>query len=299
MTRAATLNLAVLGFSLMALASPVQAAETDVVAKVGKQSITEGDLNRAAAELGEQFRALPPPQRKLAVLSALIDIKSLAQEAERAKLQDDPAIKGRIAFERERTLHNAYFQREAVDAIKDSELKARYDKELAKLKPVEEIHARHILVKTKEEADGIIKELDGGADFQALAKARSSGPSAAEGGDIGFVGPEQMPPAFGKAAYALAVGKYTETPVETPFGWHVIQLIEKRAQPQPAFDKVKDKILEVMMREKYTALVQSARSRLKVVYVDPAMKAQADAMEKAMSQGGLGPSSAPAPKPAP
>lgn len=285
MIRSIPLHLAVLGVSLIALGSGAFAADTDVVAKVGKQSITVADLRLAAADLGGEFAKLPPEQRKLAVLSALIDIKSLAQEAEKAKVQDDPAVKSRIAFLRERALHNAYFQKQAVDGIKDEELKARYDREVAKLKPVEELHARHILVKTKEEADGVIKELDGGADFLTLAKSHSSGPSGPDGGDLGFFGPGQMVPAFEKAAYALGLGKYTETPVETQFGWHVIQVLEKRPQPQPAFDQVKDQIRQIVMREKYMALVQKARDELKVVYVDPAMKSQVDAMEKAMSQG--------------
>lgn len=290
MTRSLSLNLAAIALATMAFGAAAQAAGTDVVAKVGKQAITEDDLNRAAAELGEQFGKLPPGQRKLAVLSALIDIKSLAQEAEKAKMQDDPSVKSRIAFLRERALHNAYFQKEAVDAIKDSELKARYDKEIVKLKPVEELHARHILVKTKEEAQAIIKQLDGGADFLTLAKANSSGPSGPDGGDLGFFGPGQMVPAFEKAAYGLEVGKYTQTPVETQFGWHVIQLIEKRAQPKPTFDQVKDQIREVVMREKYMSLVQAARDQLKVVYVDPEMKKQVEQMEKAMAEGGQAPS---------
>lgn len=285
MIRFIPLTPVVLGLALLAFGAPARAADSDVVAKVGKESITVGDLNLAAADLGEQFGKLPPEQRRLAVLSAVIDIKSLAQQAEKARIQDDPAVKTRIAFLRERALHNAYFQKQAVSAIKDDELKQRYDREVAKLKPVEELHARHILVKTREEADGVIRDLKAGGDFLALAKAHSSGPSGPEGGDLGFFGPGQMVPAFEKAAYALDVGKYTETPVETQFGWHVIQVLEKRAQPQPAFDQVKDQIRQVVMREKYMALVQKARDQLKVVYSDPALKTQVDALEKAMSNG--------------
>ncbi|RYE74118.1 MAG: peptidylprolyl isomerase, partial [Hyphomicrobiales bacterium] len=256
MTRIITLLLAATSLSLAGMALPASAADTDVVAKVGTQSITEGDLTLAAGDLGEQFEKLPPEQRKLAVLSALIDIKSLAQEAEKTDIEKDPVVQARIAFLRERALHNAYFQKQGVDGIKDEELKARYDAELAKLKPVEEVHARHILVKTKEEAEAVIKELDGGADFMTLAASKSAGPSGPEGGDLGFFGPGQMVPPFEKAAYALEVGKYTEAPIETQFGWHVIQVTEKRPQPQPSFDDVKDQVRQVLMREKYMAIVQ-------------------------------------------
>ncbi|WP_244488152.1 peptidylprolyl isomerase [Aureimonas sp. Leaf454] len=277
---------------LLAAVPAARAADADVVAKVGSQSITEGELKLAEADLGEQFGKMPPEQRKLAVLSALIDIKSLAQEAEKAKIGDDPAVKARVAFLRERALHNAYFQKTGVDAITDAELKARYDAEVAKIKPVEEIHARHILVKTKDEALAVIKELDGGADFMTLAASKSSGPTGPEGGDLGFFGPGQMVPPFEKAAYALPVGTYTKEPVETQFGWHVIQVTEKRPQPQPAFDQVKEQVRQVVMREKYMEIVQKAREALKVEYVDPAMKGQVEAMEKAMSEGAVAPDGA-------
>jgi peptidyl-prolyl cis-trans isomerase C len=292
MTRTIKLLLAATSLSFASLALPALAADTDVVAKVGSQSITEADLALASADLGEQFEKLPPEQRRLAVLSALIDIKSLAQEAEKTDIQNEPAVKNRIAFLRERALHNAYFQKQGVDSIKDEELKARYDAEVAKLKPVEEIHARHILVKTKEEAEAVVKELDGGADFMTLAASKSAGPSGPEGGDLGFFGPGQMVPPFEKAAYALELGTYTKVPVETQFGWHVIQVTEKRPQPQPSFDDVKEQVRQVLMREKYMAIVQKARDELKVEYVDPAVKTAVEAMEKSMANGGPAPGEA-------
>lgn len=285
MTRSIQGLLAASSLTLLAMMIPAQAADGDIVAKVGDQAITEGDLNLAAVDLGEQFAKLPPEQRKLAVLSALIDIKSLAQEAEKAKIGDDPVVKSRIAFLRERALHNAYFERQGVEGIKDEELKARYDAEIAKITPIEEVHARHILVKTKEEADAVIKELEGGADFMTLAASKSSGPSGPEGGDLGFFGPGQMVPPFEKAAFALAVGTYTKEPVETQFGWHVIEVTEKRPQPQPSFDDVKDQVRQVVMREKYMAIVQQARAEQKVEYVDPKLKVQVEAMEKSMATG--------------
>ncbi|MBC8131117.1 MAG: peptidylprolyl isomerase [Rhizobiaceae bacterium] len=285
MTRSITLLLAATALSLSGLLAPVLAADGDVVAKVGGETITEGDLNLAAGDLGEQFAKLPPEQRKLAVLSALIDIKSLAQQAEKADIGEDPVVKSRIAFLRERALHNAFFEKQGVSAITDAELKARYDAEVAKIAPVEEVHARHILVKTKDEALAVVKELDGGADFMTVAASKSSGPSGPEGGDLGFFGPGQMVPPFETAAFALAIGTYTKEPVETQFGWHVIQVTEKRQQPQPAFDEVKDQVRQVVMREKYMEIVQKARTEQTIEYVDPKMKVQVEAMEKSMATG--------------
>lgn len=280
--------------TLPGLVAPAFAADKDVIAKVGSQEITQSDLDLATADLGQQFAQLPPEQQKLAVLSALVDISALSQEAKKSGLQNDPKVKAQIDFLRERALHNAYFEKNGVDKITDAELKARYDAEIAKVKPVEEVHARHILVKTKEEAEDIIKKLDGGADFEKLAKETSTGPSGPQGGDLGFFGPGQMVPAFEKAAFALKPGEYTKEPVQTQFGWHVIKVDGKRQQPAPTFDQVKDQIRQLMMREKYMDMVQDARKSLGVTYVDEKMKAQVEAMEKAMTDGSADGASTPA-----
>ncbi|WP_062113029.1 peptidylprolyl isomerase [Aureimonas sp. AU40] len=263
--------------------APAPIPPETVLAKVGSQEITEADLQAASADLAGQFGQLPPEQQRLAVLSALIDIKALAEKAEAAKLGDEPDVARRIAFLRERALHNAYFEKNGISAITDVELKARYDAEVASMKPVEEIHAKHILVPTKEEAEAAIKELDAGKDFDAVAAEKSTGPTGPQGGDLGFFGPGQMVPAFEEAAFKLEPGSYTKEPIQTQFGWHVIKVLEKRKQQPPAFDEVKDQVRQIVMREKYIAMVQAAREEEKVSYVDPALKGQVEAMEKAMS----------------
>ncbi|WP_182085164.1 peptidyl-prolyl cis-trans isomerase [Aureimonas sp. ME7] len=263
--------------------APAPVSPDTVLVTVGAAKITEGDLEAAAADLGAQFAQLPPEQRRLATLAALIDIKALAQKGEAEKLGDDPETARRIAFLRERALHNAYFEKTGIAAITDDELKARYDEEVKALKPVDEIHAKHILVPTKEEADAAIKELDAGKDFDAVAAEKSTGPTGPQGGDLGFFGPGQMVPAFETAAFALQPGTYTKEPIQTQFGWHVIEVLEKRPQQPPAFEQVKDQVRQVVMREKYVEIVQGARDEEKVEYQDPALKAQVETLEKAMS----------------
>ncbi|MBC6717122.1 peptidylprolyl isomerase [Aurantimonas sp. DM33-3] len=265
-----------------AFGTTARAADEDVVARVGSEEITERDLKAAAAEVGEQFARLPADQRKLAVLSALIDIKVLARQAEAETLQDDPEVAAQIDFLRERTLHNAYFARNGVANITEEELKARFDKEVAAMPATEEVHARHILLKTEEEAKAVIGKLDGGADFVELAKESSTGPSGPEGGDLGFFSAGQMVPEFEKVAFTMEPGTYTKEPVQTQFGWHVIKVEEKREAPKPEFDAVKDQVRQVVLREKYMGLVQKARDELPVEYVDPAMKSQVEALEKSM-----------------
>ncbi len=272
--------------------APAQAEPVDpaaVVARVGGSEITEGDLAAALADLGPQFAQLPPEQGRIAVLAALIDIRSLSLEAQEAGLENDPLVERRIAFLRDRALHNAYFEQEGVEAITDEELRTRYDTEIAAMapaEPTEEVNARHILVATREEAEAIIDELDGGADFAELATERSSDPGSGQrGGDLGWFGPGQMVPAFETAAFALEPGSYTQEPVESQFGWHVIQTTEKRtAEPAepPAFEDVSEQVRQVVLRERYIEIVRAAREELDVEYVDPQIQSQIEAMEAAM-----------------
>ncbi|PRD40945.1 peptidylprolyl isomerase [Phyllobacterium phragmitis] len=257
-----------------------------VLATVNGETITQGEVDQASNDLDPQFSRLPDEQRRLAALAALIDIKALATQGKAEKLDQTDAFKQRMAFLNDRALHNEYFKKEIVDKITDADVHARYDKEIAATPPKNEIRARHILVKTKEEAEAIIKKLDGGAKFEDLAKESSTDGSAAQGGDLGYFGQGQMVPEFEKAAFALEPGSYTKEPVKTQFGFHVIKLEDKRTQQPPAFDQVKDQVRSVIMRERYVDLVKKLRDGLKVTYADPATE---KAMKQANGEGEAAP----------
>lgn len=252
-------------------------SEDAVVAKIGDKPITERDLALATADLGEQFAQVPEENRKAAILNALIDVKLLAAKGEAAGIEKEPAFVARMKFLRERALHNAYFQENALNKVTDEEVKARYDKEVAAMPPQQELHAMHILVKTKEEADKIIADLNSGKDFTELAKANSTDPSAAQnGGDLGFFSKGQMVPEFEAAAFALKDGEYTKTPVQTQFGFHVIKKVEERNVPAPEFKDVEAQVRQLVVREKYSALVEEARKGVTIEVMDPNLKKQID-----------------------
>jgi peptidyl-prolyl cis-trans isomerase C len=244
-----------------------------VVATVNGQQITEADLMLAEADLDQQFSRLPPEQRRAAALSAIIEIRLLASEAEAKGLDKDPEFARRMAFLQQRALHSAVVDQEVSAKITDEEIRKRYDTEMSNTPPVNEVKARHILVKTKEEADAIIKQLDAGGDFEKLANENTTDPSGkATGGDLGYFGPGQMVPEFEKAAFALDVGAYSKQPVQSQFGFHVIKVEDKRAQQPPAFDQVKDQIRSLLLRENYFALVKSLRGAAKVDIADAELK---------------------------
>lgn len=260
--------------------APAPSPDT-VVGTVNGQPITEGDLALALADLDPQFSRLPPEQRRAAAMSAIIEIRLLSAKAAEEGLDKTPDFQRRIEFLRQRTLHSALVDADVAKKITDEEIRARYDQEVANTPPVNEVKARHILVKTKEEALDIIKQLDGGADFEKLANEKTNDPSGkASGGDLGWFGPGQMVPEFEKAAFALNAGEYTKEPVQTQFGWHVIKVDDKRVKQPPAFEQVKDQVRSILLREKYFALVKSIRDAATVEIADPDLKSGVEQIEK-------------------
>ena len=252
-----------------------------VVATANGKPITEADLTLAENDLDPQFSRLPPEQRRAAALSAVIEIRLLSDKAAADGIDKQPDFQRRMEFLRQRALHSALVESEVAAKVTDAEIQARYDTEMANTPPVNEVHARHILVKTKEEADAIIKQLDGGAKFEDLANQHTTDPSGkTTGGDLGYLAAGQMVPEFEKAAFALEPGSYTKQPVQSQFGFHVIKVEDKRAQQPPAFDQVKEQFRSLVLRDKYFAMVKSLRDAAKVDITDPALKTAVDAMDK-------------------
>jgi len=294
MSRYNKLAAAVAFAAIVAFQAPAFAADA-VVAKVGNLEIHQSELDLAISNLDPQLAQLPDDQKKVAALSAAIDVKLLAKDALAEKLQDTPDFKTRMAYLQDRELHNAYFKKHVVDVVTDAEVKARYDKEVAALPKQEEVHARHILVKTEDEAKEVIKELDAGKDFAAVAKEKSTDPNKSDGGDLGYFQRGRMVKEFDDAAFSLPVGTYSKTPVKTDFGFHVIKVEDKRDAPPPPFDQVKDQVKQLVMRDKYLDLLKQAKTASKVEISDPALaKAYADA-DKQQQQPDAAPAAADAP----
>ncbi|WP_136658427.1 peptidylprolyl isomerase [Nitratireductor sp. XY-223] len=245
-----------------------QEGEDKVIATVGGKPVYQSELTFAETDLDPQFSRLPAEQRTAAALSALLDIKLMAQQAENSGLGKDEAFQRRLDFLRDRALHNEFFKTRVVDGLTDEAVRERYDKEVAATPPEQEVKARHILVDSEEQAKAVIVELDGGKDFIELAKEKSTGPSGPQGGDLGYFTRGRMVPEFEEAAFALETGAYTKEPVKTQFGWHIIKVEDKRDTPPPSFEQVADQIRRVLLQEEYLALLQEARDAVKVEVTD-------------------------------
>ncbi|MFK0385460.1 peptidylprolyl isomerase [Agrobacterium sp. NPDC090273] len=276
---AAAVIVATLGLQL-----PVFAQEDAVVAKVGDLEIHQSELDLAMSNLDPQLAQLPDEQKKVAALSGAIDVKLLVKNASAEGLEKTDDFKKRMAFIQDRELHNAYFRKHVVDSVTNEEVKARYDKEVASLPQEEEAHARHILVATEDEAKEVIKQLDSGQDFAEIAKEKSTDSNKDEGGDLGWFGKGRMVPEFEEAAFGLEKGAYTKTPVKTQFGFHVIKLEDKRIAPPPAFEQVEPQVRQLVMRDKYVALIEKAKADQKVEIMDEALKKGYDEASKEQQQ---------------
>lgn len=259
--------------AFIGLQSHVLAQDADtVVAKVGKLEITQSELDLAIANLDPQLAQLPDEQKKVAALSGSIDVKLLAGNAEGEGLKDDAEFQKRMQFVADRELHNLYFKKHVVDAVTEDEVKARYEKEIAALPKQEEVNARHILVKTEEEAKAIIADLDAGKDFIELAKEKSTDPNKSEGGDLGYFSKGRMVPEFEEAAFAMEKGAYSKIPVQTQFGFHVIKVEDKRDAAPPAYETVAQQVRQLVMRDKYLEIIEKAKAEQPVEILDEALR---------------------------
>lgn len=269
--------LAVSFVALTLGSASLSAAEPDdVVAKVGDAVITEADIAFAAQDLGQELQRFPPAQWRQLLLDVMIDMELLAQAAKKDGLDQDSDFQKQLEFLEMRALRNAYLGQKINGSISEDDVAAAYEKEFADFEGEEEINARHILVKDKTEAEAIIKELDGGADFAELAKEKSTGPSGPNGGDLGYFSKGQMVPPFEEAVFALEPGAYSKEPVETQFGWHVIKLEDKRLQEKPALETVADNLRQQLMRERYDARMAELKDEYAVEILDDKLAASDD-----------------------
>jgi peptidyl-prolyl cis-trans isomerase C len=237
--------------------APVE--EKDAVAIVNGVPISRLALDYVKAEIarGNPDAKIDIPEDKL--IEELISRELLKQEALQKQLPRQPEVAERVRYTQRAVLSQA----DVEDFLKthpltEEQLKAEYDRLVGAMNQ-NEYKARHILVKEREKAEEVIKQLDQGKDFSELAKKYSIDPAASQGGDLGWFVPQQMVQPFADAVIGLEKGQYTKQPVETQFGWHVILLEDTRQKTPPPFEQVKPQI-EMMLKRK---LVQEHLNELK------------------------------------
>lgn len=247
-------------FSVSLASASVFAADDPVVATVNGQSVFKSEVVAAHALLPQQLRTVPFDALFDTLVRLVTDRKILAAEARKQNLHELDELKIRLRMLEEQLLERALMTKVIAKGVSDDVLKKGYEK-LVKDAPSggEEVRARHILVDGEDTAKAIIAELDKGADFEALAKEKSTGPSGPAGGDLGYFAAGQMVKPFEEAAFALKKGAYTKAPVKSDFGWHVIKLEDRRAVAPPTFEEARPQLEEDAAREAGAAYVLELR----------------------------------------
>ena len=246
-------------------AAATPAAKDPVVATVNGQQIRLSELEVAQQSLPQQYRSMPLQAVFPALLDRIIDSKLVVQDGKKTKLTDDASFKKRLAFVEEQVLQDYWIQREIAKKVTAEKLRQRYEERLKSMPAEEEVHARHILVATEDEAKALIAEIKKGVAFDKLAKEKSTDKaSGAEGGDLGWFKKSDMVKEFADAAFDLKKGQMSETPVKTQFGYHVIQVEDRRKAPPPAYEELADQLREELAREVVTAQLDLMRAGAKI-----------------------------------
>jgi len=237
------------------------AQETDpVLAKVNGTEIHQSDLAVAEAEIGGNLPAEAQGDvRRDALLAYLIEVNLLSQLAETKKVDQLPAFPQKLAFARKRVMVDTLMAEETKN-ISDADIKKFYDDNV---KPIPEVHARHILVETETQAKDIAKKLKAGEDFVKLAKENSKDPGSSDGGDLGYITKDKVVAEFGDAAFKLDKGQISD-PVKSQFGWHIIKVEDKRVSTPPPFDALKGRIKLVLMQKVGDDLMTKAQETAKI-----------------------------------
>lgn len=253
------------------------------LAVVNGQAITENDLeNYLQLRRNQREPVADKAQERQDALEELIDRTLLAQHALATKLDQEPQVRFTLEHVRSSILAQAAIRQVLRDQpVNDEEVKQRFQQEIEQTHKTE-YKVRHILVKTEDEAKGIIRQLEGGANFDALAKKNSLDTgSAAKGGELpGWVNQGSgYIPEFFAAVTALKKGEYTHQPIQTKFGWHVIRVDDTRPLALPSLEQLmadpraQAKLRRRLQEERVEGLLKELKAKAKIVLAEaPAAK---------------------------
>ena len=269
--------------ALLATALPFAAYAQDkgadtVVATVNGTPITLGEMivMKEAASQDPQLADMPDSALYEMMLDQLIQ-----QTAVAAAGKESAGVRAQLEIQRRNTLAAAAITEVTRAQPTDQEIQAAYDGLFAAQEPATEYSAAHILVDTEEKAKEIKAQLDGGAEFGALAEQNSTGPSGPNKGDLGWFAADQMVKPFADAVSAMEKGQISD-PVQTEFGWHVIKLNDTRLREAPPLDEVREQISQMVLRDKVQAEIERLTAEAtveKVEGIDPALMNKTELLE--------------------
>ncbi len=249
-------------------ASGIDNAANTVIAEIEGHPITLGDI-------GDAIRALPPNMAGLpfealypGILEQLVRQESMVMRAQSQGLDEDPVVRRRVRAAANGVIANEYLRRVGEKGITEAAMLDRYKRDVASKAGPGEVRARMIAVPTQKEAEDLIAELRGGADFATLARRASKDVTAANGGDIGFSTRDALNAEAGAVIFALDVGQITAHPVRSGTSWLVLRVEERRKGEVPGYYTVREAVRNAILQEAVTRLVTAAPDGFKLRQFD-------------------------------
>ena len=259
------LTAAALCLGLITAAPAEDEAGPQPLVKIDDFTVTNLHFALFASQTG---RNPQDPQGQISLLNEMVNNFMIANSEQGRALESSPEVAAALEVARARLIAQAFVQNQIdKQPVDEEQLRQLYDAEYAK--PAREYKARHILLPSEEEAKQIIAQLDAGADFATLAGEHSTGPSKSVGGDLGWFEGDQMVAEFSAATQQLSDGSYSESPVKTRFGWHVILREQSRELPPPEFDTVKAELERQIQRQRIAEAVAEIRDNTRIQVQEP------------------------------
>jgi peptidyl-prolyl cis-trans isomerase C len=236
------------------------AVEPQVLVTIDDFDITDLHFALFVSQTG---RNVQDPAEQIGLLNELVNNFMVANSVQGRAMGKNPEVAAALEVARARLIAQTLVRSELEKApVDEAQVLALYEAEYGSgSEPKKEYKARHILLKTEEDAQAVIGELDAGADFATLATERSTGPSKSVGGDLGWFEADQMVPEFSAATADLADGQYSKTPVKTQFGWHVILREESREAPPPSLESVRKDLERQIQQQQVAKLLGEIRAQ--------------------------------------
>ena len=236
-----------------------------VVARVSGSEIHRSDVLRELQLLGPQAQQVPPQMLYPEILQKMIATRLVSAKAYGEKMQNDPEVRAKMKDAEQQIVAEVYVHRNVQPKITEAKIKERYEQLASKFKPQDEVRARHVLLGSEADANDVIKQVKGGADFAKLAEEKSKDTgSAKQGGDLGYFTHDAMVKPFADAAFAMKAGEVSDKPVKTEFGWHVIKVEDKRKSAPPPISEVHDQIANQLGQEMTNDLVKGLEAHAKI-----------------------------------
>ena len=245
----------------VSLASTFAKANDQIsIGTVNGENIWLDDVLRAAERLPEEFQRSPLENYYSQLVADMIDSQLAATAARNEFYDEKPEIATAMQMAANRVLAESWLAEKVRAEITETAIQSAYNKFVADTASREKVTASHILVETEAEAKAVIAELQDGGDFAELAREKSTGPSGPNGGALGTFERGQMVPAFEAAAFNLVIGSYSDTPVQTQFGWHVIKVDDKDITPAPALEAMREQLANSLSTQMLGRLLEELRA---------------------------------------